>query len=118
MLITKRGLKPLAWMGSSFDDLRGFPDAIRKDAGFQLHRLQAGLEAADWKPLTTIGRGVEEIRLRNETGAWRIIYLARFEDAIYILHCFNKKTQRTSGQDKHIAKTRYLAVVQAHRSHS
>lgn len=92
-----------------------FPEDVRKDAGYQLHRLQAGLEAADWKPLSEIGSGVEEVRLRSHSGAYRVIYLARFEQAVYVLHCFVKKTQRTSGHDKRIAKARFQSVLEEQR---
>ncbi|MDI3362422.1 type II toxin-antitoxin system RelE/ParE family toxin [Lelliottia sp. V89_10] len=116
MLLEKPTMRPVAWMGSALDDLLGFPEEIRKDAGYQLHRLQAGLEAADWKPMSEIGRGVAEIRLHGATGAWRIIYLARFDDAVYVLHCFVKKTQRTSGQDIRIAKARFQAALDEMRN--
>lgn len=116
MLRNKRVRKSVAWIGSSFEALCDFPSEVRKNAGYQLHRVQVGLEAADWKPMPEIGHGVEEIRLRHESGTYRIIYLARFEDAIYVLHCFSKKTQRTSGQDKRIAQVRFQAVCQEHRS--
>lgn len=115
MLSEKPAMRPIAWMGSAFDDLLGFPEEIRRDAGYQLHRLQAGLEAADWKPISEIGKGVAEIRLRGDTGAYRIIYLARYEDAVYVLHCFKKKTQRISGHDKYIAKARFQAVLDTRR---
>ena len=84
-----------------------FPEDIRKTAGFQLHRLQAGLEAADWKPMPEMGRGVEEVRLRYESGAYRIIYIARYANAVYVLHCFNKRRNVLLEHDKHIAKVRY-----------
>ncbi|MCU6667675.1 type II toxin-antitoxin system RelE/ParE family toxin [Enterobacteriaceae bacterium H4N4] len=116
MLSGRPTLRPIAWVGSAFDDLRCFPEEVRKDAGYQLHRLQAGLEAADWKPMPELGRGVEEVRLRGYSGAFRIIYLARFEQAVYILHCFMKKTQRTSGHDKRIAKVRFQSVMAEQRS--
>lgn len=116
MLLERPTMRPVAWMGSALDDLLGFPDDTRRDAGYQLYRLQAGLEAADWKPLPGIGKGVAEIRLRSTTGAWRIIYLARFDDAVYVLHCFMKKTQQTSGQDMRIAKARFRAVLDELRS--
>lgn len=116
MLSQRPAMRSIAWMGSAFDDLRGFPEEIRRDAGYQLHRLQAGLEAADWKPMSEVGKGVAEIRLRGSTGAYRILYLARFDDAVYVLHCFNKKTQRTSSHDKHIARTRFQAVLDARRN--
>jgi len=116
MLSGRPPIRPIAWSGSSFDDLLRFPEDIRKDAGYQLHRLQAGLEAADWKPMPEIGRGVAEVRLRSGAGAYRIIYLARFERAVYVLHCFVKKTPRTSEQDKRIAKVRFQAVLAEQRS--
>lgn len=115
MLSARPAMKPIVWMGRAFDDLLNFPEVIRRDAGYQLHRLQSGLEAMDWKPISEIGKGVGEVRLRGDTGAYRIVYLARYEDAIYVLHCFNKKTQRTSGHDKHIAKARFQAVLEARR---
>lgn len=110
MLTKTVELKSLIWMGSSLEDLRAFPEQIRKDAGFQLHRIQAGLEAVDWKPMAEIGKGVAEVRLRDRSGNYRVIYLSRTEDAVYILHCFNKKCQRTRQQDKTIASARYQAV--------
>lgn len=91
MLNQQPRLRRIVWMGSSFDDLRQFPEDVRRDAGFQLYRLQSGLEAADWKAMPQLGRGVEEIRLRHFSGAYRVIYLARFAEAIYVLHCFNKR---------------------------
>ena len=91
MLNQQQRMRRIVWMGSSFDDLRQFPEDVRGDAGFQLYRLQSGLEAADWKAMPQLGRGVEEIRLRHFSGAYRVIYLARFAEAIYVLHCFNKK---------------------------
>lgn len=116
MLSEKPTLRPIAWAGSSFDDLLSFPEAVRREAGYQLHRLQAGLEAADWKPMTEIGRGVEEVRLRGSSGAYRILYIARFEQAVYILHCFVKKSRRTSEYDKRIAKARFQSVLEEQRS--
>jgi len=118
MLRARRALKPVAWVGSSFDDLRCFPPIVRKDAGYQLHRLQSGLEAADWKSMPEIGRGVEELRLRCASGIYRIIYLSRIGDAVFVLHCFSKKTQRTAEHDKQIARVRYQAIHEEYRGHS
>ena len=91
MLNQQQRLRRIVWMGSSFDDLRQFPEDVRRDAGFQLYRLQSGLEAADWKAMPQLGRGVEEIRLRHFSGAYRVIYLARFAEAIYVLHVLTKR---------------------------
>ncbi|WP_039055769.1 type II toxin-antitoxin system RelE/ParE family toxin [Enterobacter sp. Bisph1] len=115
MFDLRPAFKAIVWMGSSYNDLLAFPDSARKDAGYQLYKIQAGLEAADWKPMPEIGTGVEEIRLRDSAGAFRIFYLARRDDALYVLHCFNKKSQRTSVRDKTTARTRYRALVEHSR---
>ncbi|HBV9988080.1 MULTISPECIES: type II toxin-antitoxin system RelE/ParE family toxin [Klebsiella] len=116
MLNQGQSLRSIVWMGSSFDDLRQFPEEVRRDAGFQLYRLQAGLEAADWKAMPQLGRCVEEIRLRHYSGAYRVIYLARFEAEVYVLHCFNKKTRRTAEHEKQIVRSRLQLIPQEHRS--
>ncbi len=73
--------------------------------------MQAGLEPDDWKPFNDVGVGTKEIRIRDATGIYRVMYVAKFEQAIYVLHCFQKKTEATTKQDKAIAETRYRAVV-------
>lgn len=107
--------KEIRWVGSSYDDLLAFPKAPRKEAGFQLGRLQAGLEPTDWKPFDEVGAGTREIRIADAKGIFRVMYVAKFEEAIYVLHCFQKKTQATSKQDKDIASARYRAVVNARK---
>ena len=102
-------MKPLAFIGSSLDDLRNFPDEARKAAGFELYSIQRGLEPIDWKPMPSIGRGVKEIRI-HVLGEWRIIYVAKFEEAIYVLHSFQKKSRKTSKQDIDLAKGRYKQI--------
>ena len=102
--------KPLISVGSSIDDLRAFPPDARRAAGYQLRRVQSGLMPSDWKPMPTVGPGVYEIRIR--TGLeHRIFYLARFEEAVYILHAFEKRTPQTRGADLVLARRR-LAEVQ------
>lgn len=81
-------------------------------AGFQLDRVQRGLEPFDWKPMASIGPGVREIRVRDATGAFRVIYLASFADAVYVLHCFQKKSQRTPQDDIAIARRRLRQLSQ------
>lgn len=98
-------------MGSSYSDILAFPSDARRQAGFQLGRVQAGLDPEDWKPFGQVGAGTQEIRIRADDGAFRILYLARFEEAIYVLHCFQKKTQATTQQDKQLAQIRYKAVL-------
>lgn len=103
--------KPVKFNGSALDDLREFPTTTRHEAGQEIARLQIGLEPSNWKPMSTIGPGASEIRIHDDSGAYRVIYVAKFADAIHILHCFQKKTQKTSTSDLEIARTRYAAVA-------
>jgi phage-related protein len=80
-----------------------------------LGKVQAGLDPADWKPFYEVGAGTREIRIRDSSGIYRVMYVARFEEAIYVVHCFQKKTQGTSKQDKAVAAARYRAVVKVRR---
>lgn len=99
--------KPIEFLGCALDDLRAFPVLARREAGYQLDQIQHGLEPDDWKPMPIIGQGVREIRIRDVAGAFRIIYVAKFANAIYVLHCFQKKTQKTSKVDLNLAEKRY-----------
>jgi len=96
-------LRPVEFRGSAPDDLRAFPQAARREAGHQLDQVQHGREPDDWKPMNTVGRGVREIRIRDAAGAFRVLYVAKFDDAVYVLHCFQKKTQKTSKADLNLA---------------
>ncbi|WJV64786.1 type II toxin-antitoxin system RelE/ParE family toxin [Pectobacteriaceae bacterium CE70] len=102
-------------MGSSFEDLLAFPATVRKDAGYQLHKIQHGLEPEDWKPFSDIGPGVNEVRLRDASGTYRVMYVSKFDKAIYVLHSFQKKVQQTSKYDKNIAKVRFQSIIQQRR---
>ena len=103
-------IKPVEFLGDSLDRLREFPDDAKQDAGYQLDRVQNGLQPDDFKPMPTIGKGVEEIRVRDDTGAYRVIYTARLADAVYVLHAFQKKTQATSKRDIDLAKQRFALL--------
>jgi phage-related protein len=103
--------KPVEFRGSALDDLRAFPVSARREAGFQLDQVQHGLEPDDWKPMTTVGTGAREIRIRDASGAFRIIYVAKLADAVCVLHCFQKKTQKTSKADLSLAKSRYRDLM-------
>ena len=98
--------KPLKFVGSSLNDLRDFPEEARRSAGFELRSIQNGFEPCDWKPMKGIDPGVREIRI-HVLGEWRVIYVAKIADAIYVLHAFQKKTQKTSQKDIEIARKRY-----------
>ncbi|MFZ6757871.1 type II toxin-antitoxin system RelE/ParE family toxin [Undibacterium sp. Ji50W] len=108
--------KEIRWVGSSYDDLLNFPHEPRREAGFQLSKVQAGLEPDDWKPFDDVGSGVREIRIRDATGIFRVMYVAKFEEAIYVLHSFQKKTEATSKRDKDITEARYRAIVQERKA--
>ncbi len=108
--------KPILWIGTSRDDLLGFPDTARRMAGYQLHRLQHGLTPTYYKPFKQVGTGTYEIRIREQSGIYRVMYVAKFDEAVYVLHAFQKKTQRTSRTDVEIAHTRYQALVQQRKS--
>lgn len=108
-------MKPIVFLGDSVVQLRAFPDGPRRDAGFQLDRVQRGLDPDNWKPMQSIGPGVREIRVRDSAGAFRVVYIAAFAEAIYVLHAFQKKTPRTSARDVALATSRYRELKRSIR---
>ncbi|MBK6869385.1 MAG: type II toxin-antitoxin system RelE/ParE family toxin [Burkholderiales bacterium] len=105
-------MKPIEFRGTSLSDLRAFPKNAMQEAGYQLDRIQRGLDPDDAKPMTTIGAGVFELRIRDEAGAFRVVYVAKLADAVYVLHSFQKKTQQTAKSDIDLARRRYRALKQ------
>jgi phage-related protein len=108
-------MKTLRFVGNSLECLRDFPEGARHDAGYQLDKVQRGEQPDDYKPMSSIGRGVEEIRIWDEQGAYRVIYTARMADAIYVLHAFQKKTQATAKREMDIAKQRFAESTRRYR---
>jgi phage-related protein len=104
-------VKDIEFLGSSLKELQQFPEGARRKAGFQLRRIQLGLEAEDSKPMQAVGAGVQELRIWDTDGTFRIIYAARFADAVYVLHAFEKKTQATSQRDIELARARYKFLL-------
>lgn len=104
-------MKELLFRGSSLDDLRKFPAPVVREAGYQMDKVQNGKEPTDWKPMETVGAGVKEIRIQDEAGAFRVIYLAKLADAVYVLHCFQKKTPQTSEKDIKLARKRFKDLM-------
>jgi phage-related protein len=102
--------KPVTFHGDALQRLRDFPDDARREAGHELHQVQQGLDPNDWKPMPTIGAGVREIRIRDAVGAYRVIYIATFADAVHVLHVFEKKTKKTARRDLELAATRLRQV--------
>jgi phage-related protein len=107
--------KPINWIGSSRKDVRDFPEEAKRKTGLQLLAIQRGEEPVDFKPMSTIGKGVQEIRIRTEN-AYRVFYVARFAEAIYVLHSFQKKTQKTTKQDIEIGQQRYQQMLEYRES--
>lgn len=105
--------KALFWVGSSLSRLRSFPAAARREAGHQLYQVQLGLKPSDWKPMRSVGPGVVEIRV-HAGGEYRVMYVARFAQGVYVLHAFEKKTRQTRKADIEQAR-RSLAEVSRHR---
>jgi phage-related protein len=103
--------KPLLWTGTAFEDLCAFPEAARRQAGYQLRRVQRGLVPDDWKPMTSVGPGVVEIRLHAGT-EHRVFYIAKFDEGVYVLHAFDKRTQQIRAVDIQLARKRLADIVQ------
>ena len=109
--------KPLFWLGSSRSDLKAFPQDARRIVGFQLRRVQQGLEPNDWKPMPTVGPGVVEIRIH--TGLeHRVFYAAKFTEGVYVLHAFEKRTRKTPKRELELARGRFRALVMKRRAES
>jgi phage-related protein len=102
--------KPLAWLGTARRDIRAFPADARRRCGFQLRKVQQGLDPDDWKVMASVGPGVREIRIRTEV-AHRVFYVATFEEAVFVLHAFEKRTPKTAVHDVRLARDRYRALV-------
>lgn len=108
---SKISTKPLRWLGDSRRQISDFPEEARQRAGFELWEVQQGNDPSDWKPMPTVGAGVKEIRV-HANGEYRVLYVAKFEEAVYVLHAFVKKTQRTPKQDLEIAGARFRGLVE------
>jgi phage-related protein len=99
-------MKRVTFLGDSLGRVRDFPPEARSEVGFQIRELQQGRDPSDWKPLKTVGQGVREIRVREATGTFRVIYLATLPDRVLVLHAFQKKTTRTTSRDLELATNR------------
>ncbi len=108
-------VKPITFLGDSLDRVRDFPQATRRETGFQLDKVQRGLMPDDWKPMSTIGKGVSEVRVRDSSGAWRVVYIATFPEAVYVLHAFQKKRQATAKTDLELARARLQNLIRSRK---
>ena len=102
--------KPVVFLGDALDAIRAFSERVRHDIGFELRQVQLGRDPSDWKPMKTVGPGAREIRIRDASGAFRVIYIATSDEAVYVLHAFQKKSQRTSSRDIDVAATRLRTI--------
>lgn len=110
--------KPLDWVGPARKELQAFPSSAREAAGLGLFRVQMGEEPVDWKPLQAVGPGACEIRVRSVEGSTmqhRVIYVAKFPEAVYVLHAFEKKTQQTPAHHLEVAVARYKQLIRDRR---
>ena len=101
--------RPLLWLGRSREDIRAFPPVARQRAGYELYQVQPGLDASDWKPMSSVGPGVREIRIHTDL-EHRVIYVASFREGIYVLHAFEKKSRKTLKADIELTRARLRAL--------
>jgi phage-related protein len=103
--------KPVRWLGSSLQDLRAFPDDARREAGYQLGRVQQGMMPSDWKPMASVGLGVYEIRIHT-AAEHRVFYVAKFCGAVYVLNAFQKRARQTPRREIEVARKRLAELLQ------
>ena len=108
-------MRRVTFLGDSLEEIRAFPQGARREVGFQIEKVQQGMEPDNWKPMKTVGTGTREIRVRDETGAFRVIYVATLPEAIYVLHAFRKKTEKTSKDDIDLARRRFSDLMRKQR---
>jgi phage-related protein len=104
-------MKLISFLGDSLKCLREFPEDAKHDAGYQLDKVQRGEQPDDFKPMPSVGKGVEEIRVWDDSGTYRVIYTARLVDVVYVLHAFQKKSQATAKRDIEIARKRFTELM-------
>lgn len=108
-------LKKIIWLGSVYEVIKGFPKEVRQDIGYNLDILQRGFVSHDWKPMIAVGQGVNEIRIHHHN-EYRVFYVAKFSEAIYVLHAFEKKSQQTLSREIKLGHHRYLMMLELRRN--
>jgi phage-related protein len=106
--------KALVWLGSSREAVRDFSPEGRREAGYQLRQVQAGSPPSDWKPMSTVGAGVYELRI-HVGSEYRVLYVAKFAEAVYVLHAFEKRTRQARDADIALARRRLASVLAERR---
>ena len=107
-------MKKITWLGDTHETVKEYPSNIRREIGYNLDKVQRGFDPADWKPMVGVGQGVKEIRI-HEGNEYRIFYVVKFQEAVYVLHSFIKKTEQTSKKDIDLGKKRYIEMLQIRR---
>jgi len=108
-------MKPIKWLGNTNQIIKHYPANARREIGYNLDKVQRGLDPFDWKPMNSVGQGVKEIRVHEEN-EYRVLYVAKFQEMVYVLHSFVKKTKVTAQKDKALGKQRYLEVLKMRRA--
>ncbi len=108
-------MKRIEWLGTSLNAVRNFPQKARTSVGQELQLVQDGFMPSDFKPMPTVGAGAYEIRVRDGN-QYRVIYVAKFSDYVYVLHAFVKKTPQTAMPDLETAKSQYIALLKRKKS--
>jgi len=108
-------VKPIGFIGDSLERLKDFTQSARREMGFQLDKVQRGLLPDNWKPMNSVGKGVNEIRVRDSTGAYRVMYVATFPEAVYVLHAFQKKRQTTAKADLELVRARLQSLIRSRK---
>lgn len=108
-------MKDIIFAGYSLDEIRNFPQEVKREAGYELDKVQKGMEPTNWKSMPSVGSGVTEIRIKDISGIYRVMYVAKFEEAIYVLHAFQKKTQKTTQQDINITKQALKQILEGRK---
>ena len=103
-------MKHVVFMGNALACLRAFPSDVRQDAGFQIDKVQRGESPDNWKPMKTIGKGVREIRIKDASGQYRVVYVVDRGGLVYVLHTFKKKTRQTRKSDIDLATQRLKEI--------
>ena len=108
-------IKDVIFEGDSLEQIQAFPDRARQRAGYEVYLVQIGKDPTSWKPFSSIGFGVREIRIVAGL-QYRVIYVAKFADKVHVLHAFRKKSQKTKNSDINIARKRLSGVIRRYSS--
>jgi phage-related protein len=108
-------MKQIIWLGKTHERVKSYSNSVKQEIGYNLEKIQRGLEPSDWKPMLSVGHGVKEIRIHQEN-EYRVLYVAKFAGSIYVLHAFVKKSQQTQKRDIDLTKQRYLEMINMRRT--